>query len=70
MTRMELKEKLKEINELLQKCKNELSAYKDRDISFYLQYKIGSTISKIDQTREIINEMLLCIKTNSHRLKK
>ena len=69
-TRMELKEKLKEINELLQKCKNELSAYKDRDISFYLQYKIGSTISKIDQTREIINEMLLCIKTNLNRLKK
>ena len=70
MTRLELKEKLKEINELLQKCKNELSAYKDRDISFYLQYKIGSTISKIDQTREIINEMLLCIKTNLNRLKK
>lgn len=67
---MELKEKLKEINELLLKCKNELSAYKDRDISFYLQYKIGSTISKIDQTREIINEMLLCIKTNLNRLKK
>ena len=70
MTRMELKEQLKEINELLQKCKNELSAYKDRDISFYLQYKIGSTISKIDQTREIINEMLLCIKTNLNRFKK
>lgn len=69
MTRMELKEKLKEIDNVLQQCKDELSDYKNRDISFYLQYKINSAISKIDQTEEIVNDMLLTIDKNVNRLK-
>ena len=67
MTRMELKEKLKEIDEHLQQFQNELAAYKDRDISFYCQYKISCAISKLEQTKEIINDMIVTIETNVNR---